>query len=57
MSQCKIVSNESENSDSEFFYLGELSFTKLLQSQTYSKTERRKKDNTPQMNAEVHKFI
>lgn len=41
------MGNECENSDSKYFNLGKLSFTKLLQSPTYSKTERRKKDNTP----------
>ena len=40
------MGNECENSDSKFFNLGKLSFTELLQSPTYSKTEHRKKDNT-----------
>ena len=38
------VSNKSENSDSEYFNLGELSFTELLQTPTYYYYEPRKKE-------------
>ena len=37
------VSNESEYSESEFFYPGEVSSTELLQSPSYTETEHRKK--------------
>ena len=40
------VSNESEYSDSELFCPGELSFAELLQSPTYSETQKIRQDSS-----------
>jgi len=51
------LSTENENSDSEFFYLGEKNFLqyRIATVTNNSETESSKEDNT--MNAEVHRFI
>jgi hypothetical protein len=49
------MSDESEHSESEFYYPGELSDAELLQSPTHSESTERK--STLLTNEEVHNFI
>ena len=49
------MSDESEHSESEFYYLGELSDAELLQSPTHSESTERK--STPLTTEEAHNFL
>ena len=49
------MSHESENSESEFYYPGELSHAELLQSPTHSESKER--NLTLLVNEETHNFL